>query len=464
MHVADPVAATRGRALGLSLLVAVLAALLFNRWVLDSAHFFFADDWGWLERAQFGPWQATIHLLPNAIYNDRPVGELLIRGMYRLFWLRHGAWNQLWWCLHALNVALLVLLLRPWLPPLRLTLAAVVSACWFSTLTAVHWIGAVFDLLGATLVLGCLLSYQQAVLSNGRRGLWFVVAVLLHLAAIRTKEFALGMVAVLAVWDVLLLGPEDWRKRGWRLAPHVVVTLIFLVCYVLLYQQQRSSLESGAYELSLTASGVLEGVGWYFAQAFYAFVPGSNATHVGTGLLLATATVVVALCSRVGRAAFLSAVVLMAAVLLMGKQRHPLYLYVPHFFIAVALCAPFPRRRWVDVALVVLMAVLLYWPVHTGFLRDARNFVLIKGGYSKALYYDYARLMQQERPASPVTIAVAETYFDPFSWGSGDALRLYHQDKQIQVRVVPLQAGVDPCAGNTGTCLVEQQGQLVRRR
>ena len=113
MHVADPVAATRGRALGLSLLVAVLAALLFNRWVLDSAHFFFADDWGWLERAQFGPWQATIHLLPNAIYNDRPVGELLIRGMYRLFWLRHGAWNQLWWCLHALNVALLVLLLRP---------------------------------------------------------------------------------------------------------------------------------------------------------------------------------------------------------------------------------------------------------------------------------------------------------------------------------------------------------------
>ena len=71
----------------LPLLVAVIAALWFNRWVLDPAHFFFADDWGWLERAQFGPWQNSIHLLPTAIYNDRPVGELLIRGLYEVFWL-----------------------------------------------------------------------------------------------------------------------------------------------------------------------------------------------------------------------------------------------------------------------------------------------------------------------------------------------------------------------------------------
>ena len=37
----------------LPLLIAVIAALAFNAWVLDPAHFFFADDWGWLERDAF---------------------------------------------------------------------------------------------------------------------------------------------------------------------------------------------------------------------------------------------------------------------------------------------------------------------------------------------------------------------------------------------------------------------------
>ena len=115
-----------------------------------------------------------------------------------------------------------------------------------------------------------------------------------------------------------------------------------------------------------------------------------------------------------------------------------------------------------DVVLALLVALLLYWPVHTGFLRDARNFVLIKGGYSKTLFYDYAALAQQGKPVSPVTIAVSETYFDPFSWGSGDAVRLYHDDDAMEVSVVALQAGVDPCADAAGSCFVERKGHLAR--
>lgn len=448
----------------LPLLVSVAVALLFNRWVLDPAHFFFADDWGWLERAHFQPWRDTIHLLPNVLYNDRPVGELVIRGLYRVFWLRHGAWNEVWLGVHALNVALLVLLARPWLPAYRLALAGVVAACWFSTLTAVHWIGAVFDLVGATLVLGTLLAYQHAVLAGRHRWFWLALSIVLHVAAIRTKEFALGMVAVLAVWDVLLLRQGTQKDRCWRLLPHVVVAVVFAWRYLLLYRQQGADLESGAYGLSLTASGLLEGGGWYLAQAFYAFVPGSNETHVGIGLVFGLGVVLVACSSRLGIVSLMSAVALMAAVLLLGKQRHPLYLYVPHFLIALALCSAFPRKRAVDVATFLLAALLIAWPAHTGFLRDARNFTLIKGGYSKTLFYDYAALMQHAKPLSPVTIAVSETYFDPFSWGSGDALRIYHDDRSIQVLVTALKPGEDPCAKAAGACFIERQGHLVRVR
>lgn len=227
----------------LALLATAAAALAFNAWVLNPAHFFFADDWGWLERAHFHTWRETVHLFPRALYNDRPVGELAIRGLYEIFWLRHGAWNQVWLAVHALNAALLVLLARPWLPPFRLLLAGLLAACWFSTLTAVHWIGAVFDLLGATLVLGTLLAYQHAVLSAGRKWPWLVLSVVLHLAAIRTKEFALGMVAVLAIWEFVLLRRDDLRARWLRLAPHAALAALFLVRYMLLYKQQHAAME-----------------------------------------------------------------------------------------------------------------------------------------------------------------------------------------------------------------------------
>jgi hypothetical protein len=302
------------------------------------------------------------------------------------------------------------------------------------------------------------------VLSKGRWWPWLVLSVALHLMAIRTKEFALGMVAVLVIWEFVLLRCGEWRERCIRLAPHVLLVGVFLVRYAILYNQQHASLEGGAYGLSLTPLSLAQGVGWYFAQAFYAFVPGSNETHIGVGLLFAVVVVAVACCSRVGIAMLASAAILMAAVLLLGNQRHPLYLYVPHFFIAVALCAPFAQRRLVCAGLSMLIAILLYWPAHTGFLRDARNFTLVKGAYSKALFYDYASLMQHGKPPSPVTVAVSETYFDPFSWGSGDAVRIYHRDRSIQVRVVALVEGTDPCADGAASCFVERAGRLVRLR
>ena len=69
--------------------------------------------------------------------------------------------------------------------------------------------------------------------------------------------------------------------------------------------------------------------------------------------------------------------------------------------------------------------------------------------------------MQHDTPASPVTIAVSEVYFDPFSSGSGSALRILHADNTISVQVVALQQGVDPCATALGSCFVEQRGHLA---
>lgn len=69
---------------------------------------------------------------------------------------------------------------------------------------------------------------------------------MLHLAAIRTKEFALGMVAVLALWDMLLLRRDDWRKRCLRLAPHALWHWCCWFVMPQLYRQQAGKRKAAA--------------------------------------------------------------------------------------------------------------------------------------------------------------------------------------------------------------------------
>ena len=63
----------------LAMSIAVVAALWFNAWVLDPAHFFFADDWGWLARVHFHEWTETVHLLKtpsNASHLAKSIRQL----------------------------------------------------------------------------------------------------------------------------------------------------------------------------------------------------------------------------------------------------------------------------------------------------------------------------------------------------------------------------------------------------
>ena len=452
----------------LAWLLPVLAlAAAFNAWVLDPRHFFFADDWGWLWRSQFESWRETIHLLPTSIYNDRPGGELAIRGMYELFWLRAGPYNLAWLCAHLANCAILAALLARILPPVRVALATLLAGCWFSTLTAVHWVGAVFDLLAATWCLLAVLTYVQAgeAQQRNRRWLHAGLALLFHLLAIRTKELALALVVALAAWDWLCFQDDGVKARLRRLAPHIALTLFFMVVYAHLYAGERQQFKASPYELSLSPSRIIEGVGYYFAQAFYAFAPGSQETNIGVGLGFAALVVAISCASRAGIASLLSAIALCAAVLLLSRQRHPLYLYVPHFFIAAAICSAFPRSRVATWALVVAIAVLLGWPAKTGYLRDARHFVLLKGAYSQSLFYDYARRMQDVRAPRQVKVAVAETYFDPFSWGPGSAIQLYHRNPDIQVEVTNASSAPETaCEGEGVLCFRERDGRLLPMR
>jgi len=443
----------------------VIVTISFNSWVLSPEHYFFADDWGWLSRAEFMPWQEFAHLLPQSIYNDRPAGEIFIRVMYKMFWLHYEPYSVLWLLMHVVNCVVLFFIAQKSLPPSRALICALLAACWFSTLAAVNWVGAIFDLAGALWCLLALLCYLNASVAGRHSWMMVIAAIVLHVLAIRTKEFALAMIVVFSAWDVAMLRGDDWRKRAMRLLPHIVVTVVYLVAYFHLYEESKAFVTTGSYEVSFSLSTILVNIDYYFAHAFYAFTPYNDKVNLVAGFVFCAVTIFVSCLSRVGIASLLSGAALLAAVLLLPKQQSALYLYAPHFFIAIALCAAFPRSRFADILTATGVVLLVAWPVESGYWRDARHFVLLKSSYSQTLFDDYTRIMHDKPRPDQVTIVVSDPYFDPFSWGSGSALKIYYADQAIKVDIIKQKTVKGSgCDAVKDVCFVESKGHLIRRK
>src|SRR5262249_44754306 len=78
-------------------------------WSVRPEHFFFADDWDWLYRASL-PLSDPFTLLPQYAYNDRPIGALVFRTLYRAFGLAPARFHWTLLALHLLNTTLVLTL------------------------------------------------------------------------------------------------------------------------------------------------------------------------------------------------------------------------------------------------------------------------------------------------------------------------------------------------------------------
>src|SRR4030042_5587753 len=92
-------------------LITIFALYLYS-YVLKKDFFFYADDWGWLYRAEFSPYKVLFSLLPNQIYNDRPVGAVFIKFIYSLFRLNNINFHLVLLAIHICNSILVYLITR----------------------------------------------------------------------------------------------------------------------------------------------------------------------------------------------------------------------------------------------------------------------------------------------------------------------------------------------------------------
>jgi glycosyltransferase involved in cell wall biosynthesis len=416
--------------------IIVAATFAWNGWLLDHRAFFYNDDWQWLWRSEFFPWSGGFSILPAAAYNDRPVGAVLFKLMYEAFGLDHQRFQFALVFLHALNCVLLYAIAARYTGPAGALIAALLAATWFSSLIAVGWPAAIFDLFGATLCLATVLLRQLAIKSGGRLG-YDIAGAVCYLLAVRTKEFAIGTLGVLFLMG-LLAERQSLRSTIRQLTPYGIVFAVLAARYVPLLATAAPA-EGDPYHLVFTVSTAVASLRFHLATLFYANVVGRwdiavVAAGLAGALLIATSPQrrVVAF----GLAGF--AIMLGPTLFLVttaDTAYHALYLYTPHFFMALVVGALFGHRRLSRVLIVAVALALFLSPMRTGHRRNVVQFYYELGAANQAMLDTAVELLTPLPKGATVFISGVKPYFNPFWTQPGNALKVAFKDFDLAVEV-----------------------------
>ena len=84
----------------------LISGLFIFRWIFSPEMNFYVDDCGWLQRAASGH-GADWTVFPQRVYNDRPVGALIITAFYYGFGLNYAPYAAMLLSIHIANGILL---------------------------------------------------------------------------------------------------------------------------------------------------------------------------------------------------------------------------------------------------------------------------------------------------------------------------------------------------------------------
>jgi len=416
--------------------VIVTAAVVYNKWLLDPRIFFFADDWHWLWRAEFLSWSGNFSFLPTAAYNDRPIGAVAVKLMYEAFGLDHSRFQHVLIFVHALNCVLLYAITVRYSGRVGALLASLLAATWFSALAAVGWLAAIFDLLGATLCLATV-AFRQLAIKSGSHFRYDVAGAVCYLLAIRTKEFAIGTLGVLFLMGVVA-EKQSVRATLKQMAPYLIVFAVLAARYAQLLTTAAPA-EDDPYRLVFTVSTVIASLRFYLSNLFYAdivrpWVLGILVIGVVGALLTATAHQ-----RRVVAFGLGSFVIMLGPTLFLVTSAttayHALYLYTPHFFMALVVGALL-GDRYVSRILTLAVALMVLQAPQLTHLRDNTiGYYYESGAANQAMFNSAVRLLTPLPPGATVFVSGVEPFFNPFSYGPGNALKVAFKDFDLAVEV-----------------------------
>ena len=380
------------RVAGLILAIAVVLCFAHR----DAWKGYFEDDdfatFGWAQLVPLKSYLAALPHLDVPTEHARPVGYLYFGALLRTAGLNYPPWVFALQAIGVVNVVLLWLLLRS----LGLGATETAIGCLFFASSSALFDGwwkpmFVYDVLCTTLWLAALLAYVH------RR---WVVSFVAFWLAMRTKEMAVALPAVLLCYE-MALGQRNWR----RVIPFFVPALVFGV-YGLLFTMH---IGDNLYAMRFAPPALWKSLSFYSSRLFglpYAgFLP----------LLLPLVIRDRRLCFGV-----VAYVCGLGLYLLLPDRLFDVYLYLATTGIAVvlaALAALYPRT--------VLVAALLWIPWQCLLIRRHAAVTLAAANERR----DYVAALRRAPRASVYVYADApETWH---FWGAQAVLRAAHGDVDV---------------------------------
>ena len=336
----NPTSLRRLQLVGVAAL-AVCAALLCWEgvsWALRPGLFLWADEIGNLSWLVDTPYRAILHVLPQHVYNDRPAGQALERILYELFGFDYRRQLACFLCFHFANCLLAFLLFRRLGVGLPISLAgAGLFGSLCTTAMTATYIGASFDVLCTFFLLGSILT------GLGKSwGCWYASA-FLFLLALRSKEFAIVIPAILTVLLLVRAGKASWRRMGAtvgkRLWLHYSILAIFGVRYLSFVPHMRDSVPpQNPYYLDAGPGTVLKSLAHYTALIFTLEDRGSVTFLFLLGLTFVFAYAVILRRAWMILFGLVAYVLTLLPVAMLPNIRQPLYVYGPQIFLILAIC------------------------------------------------------------------------------------------------------------------------------
>ena len=313
-----------------------ISGLYIFRWVLYPEMTFYVDDWNWLHRSTSVFW-TNYTVFPRAVYNDRPIGGLLIGAFYNIFGLNYTPYAVMLLSIHITNGILLAVLTSKILRSVFYgSIVGVLFVIDMNVAYQAWWIGSVFD---STSLFFCLCSFL-AFLSKK----WYssALTVPFYFLAIRSKEASLPFPFILFAYEFLehcssakvseiVRSFLQALKATW---PVLLVFVAMLGIFLRFYFAVKAA-DFGPYLPKFDMPTVIEGASIYLRYISFDLLSRDGALLayvVLTAIALLTWT----------RAAILGSVGFLIAaspVLVLASQRVPYYGYLPSPYVALLLVA-----------------------------------------------------------------------------------------------------------------------------
>jgi len=242
---------------------ATIAIVLLLGLRLYTFTYFWLDDFTnvyWIRRV--GLWELIGHILNPTSAFFRPLGMMMYWILFHLAALNSLPYHLLAWVLHAINTALLFLLLRKATKSQYAAGLAVLFFAFRTNFGDVFWSFAnIFQLLAFTLVLVGVLLYTR--LGYSAKDTLILTAI--YILAIRAEEQSILLPILWLAYESLIRRNLNWRQ----LAPRCAVFAVIMGWFIFFkLTAMRAADPAAPYYMDLSPLTFGRGYGWYFNSLY----------------------------------------------------------------------------------------------------------------------------------------------------------------------------------------------------